>query len=75
LIEESFVLWGSVTMPSLAKSSFSLNLAHEEGRTVVWKERRGGGRSDCPTGPINDVHEGFYCLFKYSRGFEEDVER
>jgi hypothetical protein len=62
-------------MPSLAKSSFFLNLALEEGRTVVWKERRGDGRSGCSTGPLDDVHEGFYCLFNFSRGFEGDVER
>jgi hypothetical protein len=71
LVEESFVLWGSVSMPSLAKSSFFF----KEGRTVVWKERSDVGRSGCPTGPLDGVSEGFYCLFNISRGFEGDVER
>jgi hypothetical protein len=62
-------------MPSLAKSSFFLKLAFKEGRTVVWKERSDVGRCGCPTGPLDGVSEGFYCLFNINRGFEGDVER
>jgi hypothetical protein len=61
-------------MPSLAKSSFFLKFVFEVGRTVVSVDWSDVGRSGCPTGPLDGVIEGFYCLFNVISGFEGDVE-